>query len=489
MSMVVSAQEKVKEVVSDSYNRNSLSVVIVDRGQFGSAINEIIANLEISSKFDHNNIVTKRIRIDSETPLVTQEHFDALAQNSDIGKEILSFIYDRQSDGLFTTRLIEERGLYNAKDQDIADSASAKVDDMSFEWGMGLVNSAYVVFIDFSECEVSYSDKGIPSYICTSNVAAYKLNCDEAVLDDFYTNGYADVSYTPEQQAKAREAFDKMKFDLVFQTTTSAVGSSTGENASYAKAGQSVLDNAIYEFEKDIKTWKTTTSIISRHPLAAKIGTKENLKNGDRYQAYTYKENADGELISVKRGMVRATVVADNAKVADGETEPSFFYQISGAVNIKEGYTLQQKNDLKLGAMLAVGMNGTGLRVGLDLDYIANIGKRGCIVYPMINLGYTMSNVADRGFVDYHIGIGYGVPCSRFFEITPYATIGGFGAKKEAYGKSHLATAVEPGIRLAVTFQPFAIFLTGGYQAVIATDVPDVFNSGLVIKGGIKWTF
>lgn len=489
MSMVVSAQEKVKEVVSDSYNRNSLSVVIIDRGQFGPAINEIIANLKISSKFDHNNIVTKRVRINSETPLATQEHFDALVQNSDLGKEIISFIFNRQSDGLFTTKLIEERGLYNAKDQDIADNASSKVDDMSFEWGQNLVNSAYVIFIDFSKCELTYSDKGVPTYSCASNTATYKLNCDETVLTDFYTNGYADVSYTAEEQAKAKAAFEKMKFDLVFQASTLAVGSSSGEDASYAEAGQSVLDNAIYEYEKSINAWKTTTSVISRHPLAAKIGTKENLKNGDRFQAYAYKENAEGELVSVKRGMVRATVIADNAKVADGETEPSYFYQISGAINIQEGYTLQQKNDLKLGAMLAVGMNGTGFRVGLDLDYIGKIGKHGCIVYPMVNLGYTMSNVVDLGFVDYQVGLGYGIPCSRFFEITPYATIGGFGADKEKYGKSHLATALEPGIRLAATFQPFAIFVTGGYQAVFATDYPDVFQSGLVIKGGIKWTF
>ena len=215
------------------------------------------------------------------------------------------------------------------------------------------------------------------------------------------------------------------------------------------------------------------------------------MKNGDRYQAYAYKEDKNGELISVKRGMVRATVISDNKGVATGDTKPSYFYQISGALNIQEGYILQQKNDLKLGAGVVAGIAPNGFRVGLDLDYIAHISKGGCITYAMINAGMNFME-GYTGLYDATIGAGYGIPISRFMELTPFITAGGFlmpTELKDYTDETLLSYTVEPGARFAATFQPLSIYVSAGYQLNIPVYEGILFESGIFAKFGVKWTF
>jgi hypothetical protein len=476
--------EKVEEVVSSKYNRTGLSIVFVNRPN-GSDVKNFCDTVGVPDKFDHNVIATKFLNVDYEgvTPVLS-ENISACVQDKNLGKEIMSYVFNRQENGTFDDARILERGLYDAKDQDIRNSAAAKVKDLSFEWGEPLVNSSYVVVVDFYN-SATKTEKDVTSYEVKANAHAYKLNAGREVLDNFYATAWADVTYSDADRVKAMKAYDAMAFDLEYITTVSVTGtSSSGKyvNGSMAAACQGAYDNVIYELEKKITAWKVATSIVAVRPLAAKIGKKEGVKNGARFQAYTYKENKDGELVSVKRGMLRATVVTDNRGVSTGNTQPSYFYQISGAANIKEGYTIQQKNDLKLGASLALGLAPLGFRAGLDMDYIAHIGKRGAITYGMINLGANMGH--GMTLFDAMIGAGYGIPLSRFFEVTPFI-MGGAYLNGDFKAVAYLA---EPGVRAALTFQPFALYLSLGYQvSTLNLVVPDLLP--IEAKFGIKWTF
>ena len=488
---MLSAQEKVKEVVSADYNRNSVSYVFVERNQQHAAdVNEFYNNLVVEEKFDHNKIATKMLGVNHTDAAATVEDVTAAVTSANLGKEVISFIFNRKEDGTFDDALLLQRGLYDAKDQDIKNAGAAKVKDQSYEWGEKLVNNSYVVVLDIYNTEVKNSEKGT-TYLVQANAHAYKLDGSKEVVDNFYATAWADASMAEADKAKAVAAFDAMTFDFAHVATVSVMGTSSTTKlttGSIYRACQSAYESVVYNLEKAIPAWQVATPVVSIKPIAAKIGKKEGLKNGDRYQAYSYKEDKDGELESVKRGMVRATVISQNDTVATGETEPSFFYQISGAGNIQEGYTLKQKNDLKLGATLSLGAlaNGSGacFRAGLDFDYIAHIGKKGGITYGLLNVGI-LPGFASVPVYDASVGVGYGLPISRFFEITPLVMGGtymlNFGEKFETYGYF-----AEPAVRLAATFQPLSIGATlGAHAGIFGVDPIAAF----VAKFNIKWTF
>ena len=513
----LSAQEKVKEreVVSSTYNRSSVSYVMINRNWSHSKdVQTFFNTLKVGEKYDENRIATNYITLkhNSGIPVTSTQVTEAI-NSQNLGREVMSFLFNRQADGNFDDTIVKERGLYNAKDQDIQNLAIAKVQDQSFAWGEALINSAYIIVLDIYNTTETRQDNGSISYTAKCSAHAFKLAGDESVLNNFYLNGWADAYSTAEERASAVAAYDNMQFDLKYVTSVSVTGSSTKSkysDGSMAQACLSAYNNVVYNLEKVIPAWKTVVSVVSTNPIAAKIGTKESLKNGDRFQTYSYKEDRDGKLKSVKHGMIRATVVANNKGVATGNTKPSYFYQISGALNVQEGYILQQKNDLKLGAALAVGSTPNGIRVGLDMDYLCNISKRGCITYALINMGFDTMDKEYNGvgsLVDVSIGAGYGIPFTRFVEITPLINVGGY-MKLEDAGESVYDNTiddnydttestsdkfagyfVEPGARLALTLQPLSLFVSGGYHLAIPTIPGITIYSGMFIKGGIKWTF
>lgn len=506
----LSAQEKVEqEIVSSIFDRPSVSYVLLERNWAHS--NDVLKFLDtykVGEKYDENRIPTKQINIAATngTP-VTSSAVLAAVNEKNLGREVMSYIFNRKDNGNFDDSLIKERGLYNAKDRDIQNLAAAKVTEQSFEWGEPLVNSAYIVVLDFYETKQTKSN-GKTTYEakCAANV--FKLNADKDVLNDFYLTGWADESSTDAERAKVKAAYDKMQFDLKYITTVDVTGSSTTSQYSTGSMYNSCMlayDNVVFNLEKQIPSWKATGDIISVRPIAAKIGTKEGVKNGDRFQTYSYREDRNGNLKAVKQGMVRATVVANNKGVATGNTKPSYFYQISGVMNVKEGFALEQKNDLKIGAALTAGTNPLGTRVGLDFDYITNISKGGCITYALVNVGADFKK-NNPLLIDVSAGLGYGVPVTRFFEITPSVIVGGLiqptledaadavlneEEAEESEGAKFMGYFVEPGVRLAVTIQPLSIFVGTGYQLNFQapSNTTLSFDHGLCFKAGVKWTF
>jgi len=150
-SFLLNAQEKIKNVVTDNYDRNSVSYMIVDRGDsFTSNINAFHNEMKISEKFDVNLIPTRKYKTSVSRPnVLAQEEVDAFISSNKLGNEIISYIYNRKSDGSFDDSILTERGLYNATDQDMMNAAAAKVSELSLEWGETLMNSAYVIVLDF----------------------------------------------------------------------------------------------------------------------------------------------------------------------------------------------------------------------------------------------------------------------------------------------------------------------------------------------------
>ena len=531
--LTANAQEKVKEVVSDDYDRSGLTVIVVSRGDmYDENSLDFVNTLVIDNKFDANPIGTRSLFLKKDrTQPLTAAEADSLIRNSGVSKEILGYIYNRKEDGSMDDALIRYRGHYNADDQDVINAAAAKVGEQHLAWGEGLVNSSYILLLDFFNIRRPVDEKTgevSDSYILDANAFVYKIDCGSDKLNEFYVTSWASATDTPERKAAAREAFDSLRLDVVPVASARASSTSTSglaggsdayvdvlagllskslgqeedkegqvkektsapvpEENTVVKAQKYAFADALFKLEKMIPGWQVGVAVISVKPIKAKVGRKEGLSNGSRFRAYSYEEDRDGNLLSRKRGYLRAAEVSDNRQFATGRTEPSTFYQISGVRNIEEGWILKEKKDIKLGVSANMRIGGlSALSVNATLDYLIHFSKLGS-AYAIVSAGldplvYTQNQifkdkednpVAISNF-NLAVGAGYGFRAGRFVEVMPYVVVGTdylkldgdmiFEDLSDEENNKNAAFFLEPGLR--ASFQvayPFSICLKGGYD-------------------------
>lgn len=534
--LTANAQEKVKEVVSDDYDRSGLTVIVVSRGDmYDENSLDFVNTLVIDNKFDANPIGTRSLFLKKDrTQPLTAAEADSLIRNSGVSKEILGYIYNRKEDGSMDDALIRYRGHYNADDQDVINAAAAKVGEQHLAWGEGLVNSSYILLLDFFNIRRPVDEKTgevSDSYILDANAFVYKIDCGSDKLNEFYVTSWASATDTPERKAAAREAFDSFRLDVVPVASARASSTSTSglaggsdayvdvlagllsksldqeedkegqvkektsapvpEENTVVKAQKNAFADAMFKLEKMIPGWQVGVAVISVKPIKAKVGRKEGLSNGSRFRAYSYEEDRDGNLLSRKRGYLRAAEVSDNRQFATGRTEPSTFYQISGVRNIEEGWILKEKKDIKLGVSANMRIGGlSALSVNATLDYLIHFSKLGS-AYAIVSAGldplvYTQNQifkdkednpVAISNF-NLAVGAGYGFRAGRFVEVMPYVVVGTdylkldgdmiFEDLSDEENNKNAAFFLEPGLR--VSFQviyPFSICLKGGYGLLL----------------------
>ena len=534
--LTANAQEKVKEVVSDDYDRSGLTVIVVSRGDmYDENSLDFVNTLVIDNKFDANPIGTRSLFLKKDrTQPLTAAEADSLIRNSGVSKEILGYIYNRKEDGSMDDALIRYRGHYNADDQDVINAAAAKVGEQHLAWGEGLVNSSYILLLDFFNIRRPVDEKTgevSDSYVLDANAFVYKIDCGSDKLNEFYVTSWASATDTPERKAAAREAFDSLRLDVVPVASARASSTSTSglaggsdayvdvlagllskslgqeedkegqvkektsapvpEENTVVKAQKNAFADAMFKLEKLIPGWQVGVAVISVKPIKAKVGRKEGLSNGSRFRAYSYEEDRNGNLLSRKRGYIRAAEVSDNRQFATGRTEPSTFYQISGVRNIEEGWILKEKKDIKLGVSANMRIGGlSALSVNATLDYLIHFSKLGS-AYAIVSAGldplvYTQNQVfKDAGEnpvaisnFNLAVGAGYGFRAGRFVELMPYVVVGTdylkldgdmiFEDLSEEENKKNAAFFLEPGLR--VSFQviyPFSICLKGGYDLLL----------------------
>lgn len=498
----LSAQEKIKEVVTSDYNRNSLSMIAITRGDsYDSQVSSVVSRFNPGEKFDINSIPTKSLRINkTRSESVFQSEVDAVVADAGLPKEILAFIFNRDAQGLMNDKLVRYRGNYDAKDQDVINARASRVGtDALGDLGHGLVSGSYVVLTDIYKIERNTNSKGEVSYSANSNSYAYKIGLDRDGLDQFYEQCWIyDDDNQASRDAKLR-AFRNLDIEMIPVATVSTSGSGKTVDAALS----SCMGDVIYKLETRIPAWDVAVAIIGRRPLRAKIGTKEGLTNGARFRAYSYTEDRSGNLKSVPRGFLRATEISSNTGMSIGETEPSKFYQISGLANIEEGWTIKQSNDLKLGVTAGVRIGGTGgTSIGADVDFLANTSNVGTMSYLMLTGAFDITK-ADYAPIQFGLGFAYGFHLTRFVELAPYAVIGmehiGYSSTDTSDDRfmRESALLLEPGVRAAVNVAYPLQVVAKAYYDVLALQgsTYKMYNtyvghkSGPGFQFGVKWTF
>lgn len=534
---MATAQEKVKEVVKDDYQRNSLSIVVVDRGDsYDSQVFNAVRSINLGDKFDMNYIPTDRMTIKTQrSSAIGGVDISKAVGRTGLGKEIISYWFDRKANGQMSADRMIHRGNYNADDQDLMNAKAAKVGPEALgDTGSELVKGSYVTVLDYSGISSTKNSKGEVTWSVTTNAYVYQLDYTKET-EEKVNAAWIYEDDTQEAIAEKNAAFDKINIDMKYKAAVSYTSSASEKDGGLQKAIVNGYDDVLTRLEKQIPAWNVTTSIVGRRPLTAKVGKKEGVKNAMRFQAYKFKEDAGGNLKSIPKGYLRATKIADNRGMATGSTKVSEFYQISGG-KVDEGMLIKQKNDLGMGVSLGYKYNGLA-PYNLGIDYLAHISTKGFAHYALLNVGYDMfsgtkigdkvgkyleggdlTGLTDGGisYINVGIGYGFGIRAIRHIELVPFVMGGGdymlnhndfldedSGEETEDSFMDKVAWFGNAGLRINFNVKyPFQIFVQADYTMMFIKDGSyyQAFNDLLKvgdlghknsfgIMAGIKWTF
>lgn len=372
------------------YNRNSLTILLVDDGKYSSDLKAAMNTVTVPEKFD-NNMLGKRIL----PPASSSDEVRLKLESMDIPKDIFSKWFSRTDDGRFSMSVIHERGLYNATDADVhAASATKRGLDKLQDAGEKLIKQSYVMVVCFGDIktmnqiydEIDAKNRNISKTFGTKFTPVerdrngyrgeaagflFRLSNVSEAMNDFYSNMWIFDDDAPETVAAKRQKFNDAEFHLAYVTSATASVDASQSNYVPQKSRQelfdillnSSVDMLINGFENKVEQWKVRTTLYSTFPLRAKIGTKENLHIEDRYFVYEYQMDANGQVEPKRRGVIRAKKVINNSHVADGggndnlRQTTSKFYQIAGH-KLEPGMFLEQANDYGMGVAVGYSVGG-----------------------------------------------------------------------------------------------------------------------------------
>ena len=376
LSNFINAQ--VRQQVSANYDRNSMSVLMLDAGDpYSVQLNNLMDSLRIPEKYFDNSLNLSSVPIsidrakiaeaDSYRKIVPQEQVLAALKQSKVANLAIAKWFDRAEDGSFGVKTLAERGVYNATDNAmLVASASKRGTAGLMDMGMGLVDKSYFMVLDFAEVlsmNEIYERDSIPADQRTMNgfqgkvnSYVYKLDFSEPVATRFFQDLW--ISGDSEDKEAQKALFDQTDFPLIYVNTFSEMVSSTQLNPGQKGAPtvqrskdemlESLMgmayENSLLKLENTNDAFRVKGMVYDVNPIAVKIGRKEGLKFDQRYFVYENRQDRKGNVYSKRKGVIRSMSVADNRKSADGDSDPSLFYQVAGGRIDNMGMFVEQKN-------------------------------------------------------------------------------------------------------------------------------------------------
>jgi hypothetical protein len=351
-----------KEVKDVKYRRSSLHTILIESENFPKK--EIVIKAynaaPFPEKYDNHSIgeksfdpkkygATKELS-DDEMAVVVAKYL----KDNKIGNKLVAKWFDRKANGFFDIDLISQRGLISASFTDIKTAeASAEGKALLQTAGLDLINNTFVVVskMKFYENEpvaraareaaliaasklgmailrdkaVDVANKGYDKakegYSVWTTSYLYKLKWDDTTSNTFYQDLWIDAS-TGGNVAEKKANFDKSDlFQLEFigsENSTSLVTFSLSEKRTEAQiinlAVTRNVDNVYAKLQKKYDVFKTKVPLFTGNPLTAKIGMKEGLEGGEKFEVLEANMDPKTGIIEYKK---KGTIKVDKNLIWD----------------------------------------------------------------------------------------------------------------------------------------------------------------------------
>jgi len=253
----------------------------------------------------------------SDMPLI----IDKYIKQSKLANKLVAKWFNRQTDGSFDTKLIEERGIFDASylEKKKADASSLGTSLLATA-GFELIPNTFVVFTKmnyFSNEPVAAAvrlgayaladkidveflrnqaykvadkiyEKTKEGYSVWTTSYLYQLKWNDTISNDFYANQYFEKGSA---DAKKKAAFDDYNYTLELVGDNKAVSLVTfslketrTEQQIIELATKRNIDKVFAKLQKKYEVFKTKTPLFTADPITAKIGLKEGLEAGDKFE-------------------------------------------------------------------------------------------------------------------------------------------------------------------------------------------------------------
>ena len=278
-----------------------------------------------------------------ELPLTIEKYFE----KNKIANKMVAKWFSRDSAGVFSMGLIGERGMYNASDMQAnvakgtARGASALADA-----GEELINNTFVVvsklkFVSnevaaaaireiakaaasqipsaiFREAAILAADavynKTKEGYSVWTNAYLYQLQWNDSVAAVFYNDMWIDKSNIDAAKVAAFDNAEFFKFKYIGTEKASSLvtfslkkgeGQRTEEQMIYLATVRNI--DAVYaKLQKKYDVFKTKTPLYTGYPITAKIGMKEGLSGGEKFEVLEQSiDQKTGKTVYKKMGVIK----------------------------------------------------------------------------------------------------------------------------------------------------------------------------------------
>ena len=439
--------------IPSTYDRSAITLFQVQfsNENHASDVQSKIDKILFSDKYYNNNLdnITFSASFNRSTPNPA-EAIKQYLNEQQVGRQIISKWFARQSDGAMSMDLIFDRGMFNATDAAYIKAQSTKRGNAVLQdYGNRLIGKSYVLVLDYQSVQTMKEAKMTKMKGWKATVTGYlfKIKYTDEIQNEIY-DSWIYPEDTPEVKAEKNRKFEQLSIPVEFVTkTTVFVTASQPEQTTQlgrffkVKTEEELLvemvqkgyDESLYFLEKSHEDFMVKTTIYQVRPIRAKIGKKEGLKCDNRYFAYEYVyDEKTNSSKPVRRGVIRATSsIVDNRHVATGDIATSKFYQTAGR-RLRTGYLLRQQNDYGLELSLGYEIGEIGGVYGrVDARLGRYIGIKSLFVY--VEAGYEVKKYSDPyafgvendiAFTHYGAGIAKGFMLAKNIEFRPYIGIG-----------------------------------------------------------------
>ena len=330
------------------------------------------------------NSIPEELKKRDEKINAQQENIYNFLNTNNIAKEMVAKWFNRKDNGSFDMNLIAERGSYNATEMDVELAKSSKrgmalladageelirntfvvVNDFDYvskeevankiKGGLGLLRevallveevnndetdenneegeeeettSARIAAIDVADVSLTVVGKG---YVVRTTSYLYQLEWNDSVAAVFYNDYWIDESSSDESRKQAFENSDIFKLKLIghevaWADLQSTVFTQKSEEELITIATVRAIDAVIAKLQRKYEVFRTKTPLYKADPLSAKIGLKEGLEKGDRFEVLEQVMDKDGRTRYKRKGVVKVDKkhIWDNRHMAGEGPEES----------------------------------------------------------------------------------------------------------------------------------------------------------------------
>ena len=329
------------------YRRSSLYTLMVNNTsrERSGVIKDAFVKSPLPANFNDHNLTVATVDVSSNsnaTNLVNNLY--SYFQTNKIAKDLVAKWFNRNEKGCFNMDLIKERGEYNASNLDLnMAKSSARGLALLGDAGEELIANTYVVINDFrftNKEEVANKAKvglgllsavsslaGGPDLSAATTIASagvtiagkgytvrntsylFQLVWNPEIAATFYKDYWMDESDYNESK---KQAFDDSNlFTLKYVGTESGLAdlqstifTNKSEDELIYKATTKAVDNGIAKLQRKFEQFRIKTPIYSVDPVTAKIGKKEGLEPGDRFEVLEQVMDENGKLSYKRKGII-----------------------------------------------------------------------------------------------------------------------------------------------------------------------------------------